>query len=340
MVNGENLPPKPASATAGCRRNASDDPEAFGNEEKDMERFVGLFPPGLRCIALISPATKPNDAHVHRGIAMLERAGLKVKLMPHALTPPDPGQSSSPFADRLADWNLAVNDPEVDMILCTRGGVGSQDLLDYIDWEKLRRRDLPVLGYSNITMLTGAMLRHRAGYPLAGPTLGSLTSVTPEAMAWLKATLAGEELPPMPLEPLRRGDARGPVYSGHLVLLDELQKRPAHRVDTSGRIVFIECVGREAPVLRPYLESLYKDGFFDKVNAVVFCHFNRVQDPAAVSAMLADFSKKLACPVYKGFPFGHEPANFALDFHRTAVIKDGILSFALPVRPLPYHKQP
>ena len=340
MVDEEKNQPKITSAAIGRRENASEDPETFKNEEKDMERFVGVFPAELKCIALISPATKPNDAHVHRGIAMLERAGLKVKLMPRALTPPEPGQSSSPFADRLADWNQAVNDPEVDMILCTRGGVGSQDLLDYIDWEKLRERDLPLLGYSNITMLTGAMLRHQAGYPLAGPTLGSLTSVTPEALAWLKATLAGGELPPMRLEPLRRGHVRGPVYSGHLALLDQLQKRPAHRVDTTGRVVFIECVRREAPVLRDLLESLYSDGFFSRVNGVVFCHFSRIQDPAAVSAMLADFSKKLSCPVYKGFPYGHEPANFVLDFHRTAVIEDDALTFEPPSRPLPYSKQP
>ena len=326
-----------AAAAVGVRGFAADDPEIFsGGSRKGMNRFVGLFPPEIKCVALISPATKPNDAHVRRGVAMLERAGLKVKLMPHALTPPERGKSSAPLADRLADWNQAVNDPEVDLILCTRGGTGSQELLDLIDWEKLKERDLPLLGYSNITMLTGAMLSHDAGYPLSGPTLGSMTNATPEALAWLKKTLAGGELPPMRLEPIRKGDARGPVYSGHLVLLDTLQKLPAHRVDTTGKIVFIECVRREAPILRPYLESLYKDGFFDKVNAVVFCHFNRIKDPAAVAAMLEDFSGKLSCPVYKGFPYGHEPAHFVLDFHRTAVIRDDTLTFELPDRPLPY----
>ena len=328
-----------AAAVIGGRGMAADDPETFKNKEQGMDRFAGLFPAEIKCVALISPATTPRETTVRYGIDMLERAGLKVKLMPHALTPHEPGQDSAPLADRLSDWNQAVNDPEVDMILCTRGGVGSQDLLDHIDWEQLKARDLPVLGYSNITMLTGAMLRHQAGYPLAGPTLGSLISVTPEALAWLKATLAGGELPPMRLDPLRKGDARGLVYSGHLALLDQLQKRPEHKVDTTGRIVFIECVRREAPVLRELLESLYQNGFFTEVNAVVFCHFSRVQDPAAVSAMLEDFSKKLACPVYKGFPYGHEPSNFVLDFHRTAVIQSDILTFEPPNRPLPYRKR-
>lgn len=330
----------PLAAAVCLAGSAADDPEAFAGKARDMDRFVGVFPPEIRCIAVISPASKPDDAGIRRGVAMLERAGIKVKLMPHALTPPEPGKSGAPFADRLADWDRAVNDPEVDLILCTRGGSGAQDLLDHIDWKKLKARDLPVLGFSNITVLTGAMLRHGAGYPLSGPSLRTLISVTPESLAWLKATLAGGELPPMRLEPLRKGDARGPVYAGHLALLELLQKRPAHRVDTAGRIIFIECVGREAPALKKLLESLYADGFFADVRAVVFCHFNRVKDPASVAAMLAEFAGKLQCPVYKGFPYGHEPANFVLDFHRTAVIRDDTLTFEPPCRPLPYRKQP
>lgn len=330
-----------AAAFVCVQGMSADDPEVFNSGKTGkMDRFIGLFPPEIKCVAVITPASTPNAANIRRGVAMLERAGLKVKLMPHALNPPARGKRGPSLDDRLADWNQALNDPEVDMILCTRGGTGTQELLDHIDWEKLKERDLPIMGYSNVTELTGAMLRHEAGYPLSGPTLGSMVSATPKALAWLKATLAGGELPPMKLQPLRKGDARGPVYSGHLVLLDDLQKRPAHRVDTAGRIVFIECVRREAPALRPYLESLYKDGFFDKVSAVVFCHFNRVKDPDAISAMLEDFAGKLSCPVYKGFPYGHEPANFVLDFHRTAVIKDDTLTFELPSRSLPYCRQP
>lgn len=335
----------PFAAAACLTGSAADDPEAFAGQGKDMDRFVGVFPPEIKCIAVLSPASKPDDAAIRRGVAMLECAGIKVKLMPHALTPPEPATAGNPyggapFADRLADWDQAVNDPEVDLILCTRGGSGAQDLLDHIDWEKLKARDLPVLGFSNITVLTGAMLRHQAGYPLSGPSLRTLISVTPEALAWLKATLAGGELPPMRLEPLRRGDARGPVYAGHLALLELLQKRPAHRVDTAGRIVFLECVGREAPVLKKLLELLYADGFFADVKAVVFCHFNRVKDPAAVAALLAEFAGRLRCPVYKGFPYGHEPVHFVLDFHRTAVIRDDTLTFEPPSRPLPYRKKP
>ena len=330
----------PFAAAVCLSGSAADDPEAFERMSRDMDRFVGVFPPEIKCIAVLSPASKPDDADIHRGVAMLERAGIKVKLMPHALTPPEPGKSGAPFADRLADWDQAVNDLEVDLVLCTRGGSGAQDLLDHIDWEKLKTRDLPVLGFSNITVLTGAMLRHRAGYPLSGPSLRTLLYVTPEALAWLKTTLAGGELPPVRLEPLRKGDARGPVYSGHLVLLDLLQKRPEHRVDTTGRIVFIECVGREAPELKRSLDSLYADGFFANVKAVVFCHFSRIKDQPSVAALLAEFAGKLACPVYKGFPYGHEPANFVLDFQRTAVIRDDTLTFEPPCRPLPHRKRP
>ena len=326
-----------ALLTALCGRAADPEETAKARQMKDPDRLVGVFPPEIRCVAVLSPASKPDDAVIHRGVAMLERAGLKVKLMPHAFTPHERGRSSAPLAVRLADWNAAVADPEVDMILCTRGGSGAQDLLDHIDWEKLKARDLPVLGFSNITVLTGAMLHHQAGYPLAGPALGSLTGATPEAVAWLRQVLAGGELPPVRLTPIRKGDARGPVYAGHLVLLHTLQQTP-HRVDPAGRILFIECPGREAPVVKKYLDDLRAAGFFEQAKAVVFGHINRIRHPEAVAPVLEEFAAQVRCPVYKGFPYGHDPANFTLDFHREAVIVDDTLTFGPPDRPLPYRK--
>ena len=64
---------------------------------------------------------------------------------------------SADSADRLAMFNAAVRDSEVDLILAVRGGFGSVHILPGIDYDTMQKRRLPVMGYSDITALHCAM---------------------------------------------------------------------------------------------------------------------------------------------------------------------------------------
>lgn len=306
------------------------DPEDFtqlGNARIDMNRFKGVFPAHIKCIAVLTPASIPNEAKIRLGVKMLERAGIKVKVMPHTYDKAPKGKKGIPVARRLADFKAAWNDPEVDMILPTRGGTGAQQLPPILDWKEMRKRKVILMGYSNITCLTGPLLSQKAGYPIQGPNLGSLVSCDDASLKHLKAVLAGESPEPVKLTALREGNFSGKVYAGHLALLDQVQKSP-FKVDTAGRVLFIECVRRTERQLKLLFTSLEKGGFFDKCAGVVFCHFTRTfADEESRVAFLKELAAKLKCPVYYGYPYGHLPANRALDFQSTAVIRDGVVTF-------------
>ena len=297
-------------------------------EKKDISgKLVGVFPENIKCIAVLSPASKPGEKNIRKGIAMLEKAGIKVKLMPHSFEgAAGKKYASAPLEHRLADWNQAVNDPEVDMILPTRGGSGAQDLVEKVDWKKFKERNLILMGFSNITCITSAMEYNKAGRPIAGPNLGRLVTATPGTLKHLKAVLANGEIPEIKLTPLRKGDARGRVYAGHISLLAN-NIRSSFPTNASGRVLFMECVGRNTKEISGTFDTLLKKGFFNNVQAVVLCHFNKLADPENRDKMFEDWTSKLKCPVYKGYPYGHENANYALDFARTAVIRNDVLSF-------------
>ena len=324
------------AVSASAAPKQSTDAEISKETSRDELRYVGVFPDNVKTIAFISPASYPGSKAHRRGIELVKKAGYKVKVMPNAFKKPEkvqqpksgsPRYASAPLADRLADFYAAWNDPEVDMIICTRGGTGAQDLIKVIDWNKFKSRNLTLLGYSNVTMLTGAMASIGAGRPVTGPNLSAMVGATDDTLVWLKKMLAREPMPPVKLKPMaNRGDAKGPIYAGHLKML-QMVDEGKFRVDTAGKVVFIECVRREAPEVREYLEALQKRGFFDKPAAVVFCYFNRVKDEKAIWKMLGEFAAGLKCPVYRGFPYGHKNRNYALDYTRTAVIKDDTLTF-------------
>ena len=105
--------------------------------------FEGLFPPEIKTVAIVAPSM-PGDApeKIDLCLNLLREAGLNVKIMPHAREG-EPGRTRDDIIDvrkRAADLEQAWLDPEVDLILCLRGGWGGIDLIENLDWEKLRRR--------------------------------------------------------------------------------------------------------------------------------------------------------------------------------------------------------
>jgi hypothetical protein len=50
-------------------------------------------------------------------------------------------------------------------------------------------------------------------------------------------------------------------------------------------------------------------------------------DEKAKLRFFREMTDKLTCPVYYGYPYGHETSIRALDFSSTAEIKDGTLTF-------------
>ena len=316
-----------AALIAGSAAAAPADPESFSDKKVNLDRFKGVFPPHIKCVAILTPASVPNEDKIRLGVKMLERAGIKVKVMPHTYDKVAPGKKKLPAASRVADFLGAWNDPEVDMIIPTRGGSGAQDIPPKVDWNELKKRKVILMGYSNITCLTGPMLSQGAGYPMQGPNLGSLVSCDDASLKHLKALLAGQTPEPVKLTALRAGDISGKAYAGHLTLLRQVQGTP-FKVDTAGRVLFIECVRRPGKQLKATFTHLRKGGFFDKCAGIVFCHFTRCfPDDAAKLKFFKELTEQVKCPVYYGYPYGHEPAIRAVDFQRTAVIKDGVLTF-------------
>lgn len=288
----------------------------------------------IRTVALVMPASIMPKADFDRGKGALEAAGFKVKAMPRM-----DFEKVAPVADRVADFEQAWMDPEVDLVLCVRGGTGAEDLPGMLDWAKLRTRNQRVLGFSNITVILNAMLKEKAGRPFSGPTLSQMAYASPETFAWLSKTLAEEKpMPEVKLTPLRPGACKGLACGGHISnVLKGVQTGWA--ADTRGRIVFLETSIREPSNVRASLDELVERGYFKECAGVVFGDLapggpNRTrlagEALAAAQAEMAqirkDFADRMSCPVYEDYPYGHVPKSYAIDFLREKTItSEGLL---------------
>ncbi len=297
-------------------------------EKKD---FCDFIPPDVKTVAVISPASFPNQQAIEDSMRRMQARGVKVKPGKYLFCPAGSRSKHASVKQRKEDFMNAWMDPEVDLIVCTRGGSGAQDLIRELDWDKMPLRpELKIIGFSNITCLTGALLRKGYGHPFAGPNLVRFAGLEPAALESFRRGMCGEKQKPFPLEPICRGDCRGGIYAGHLSLLAVLDAMPEYRVQPDGRIVFIECIGRTPEILTAEWNKLLASGFFRNVRGVVFGHFTKLGPEETVSQLLQKFADTLTCPVYKGFAYGHAGDIHTLDFFGQAEIRDNVLHVAPP----------
>lgn len=305
---------------------AVQDAEIHKETSKNERRFVGILPPEVKTVAFISPGSYPGGKAHKRGIDLLKKAGYNVKVMPNAFVR-QKKIAQAPLEGRLSDFYAAWNDPEVDMILCVRGGRGSEQVMDNIDWKKLKKRpELYFQGYSDITLITAALLAKGNGHPISGFMSGSLPGLSRDSIAAAKKINHGKQLGPLNLETLVPGDCKGLPLAGLLSRFNLLVDKP-YCPDTKGRIIFIESVGSNPVEIKKHLEYLLEKKFFANAAGVVFCQFKRCKNADQIDPVIREIAPKLGVPVYKGFPYGHSAKLYVIDFTRPVQIKNSKLTF-------------
>ena len=306
--------------------NENSDPELFARNHDDASRYIGIMPPDVRTIACISPGSYPGKPLHRKGIELLRQAGYNVKVMPHAFVR-QKQIDRAPVAGKLEDFYRAWNDPEVDMIFCIRGGMGSEELMDNIDWSKLKTRpELYVQGYSDATLLVCGLLAKGKGHPIAGFMSGSMPGLTADAVEAAKKIYYGKTLGPVKVTTLVPGKCRGFPVGGSLWKLVRLAEKN-YCPDTAGKIIFIEASKMKPEVMRETLMELRDKKFFERAAGVVFGLFASCGPEKEVQAVLKEFSARLNIPAVSNYPFGHVPRCYSIDFLRPVEITDGYVTF-------------
>ena len=306
------------------------DPEVFSTKGGKRD-YTGVYPAHIKTIAVITPASYPNPKNSKRGVQLMEMAGYKVKIYPNAYKRPAGVEKnrylSIPVELRVKDFEAAWCDMENDVILCSRGGSGTEDLVAKVNWDKLPRRpELIVQGYSDVTMLLSALTAKGYGRPVAGVNTTSIPGLQPALIPEMKKMLHGQELKPIKLKTLVPGDCSGKMIAGLLSRFARVVKAN-YGLNNKGKIVIIEVVSSTPAKIKEDLDYLLANKFFDGASGVVFGHILRSGDNKLNDRIISDFAKKLNIPVYRGFPFGHSSNHLAIDFARTAEIKNGVIHF-------------
>ncbi|MBQ3342144.1 MAG: LD-carboxypeptidase [Kiritimatiellae bacterium] len=297
------------------------------------------FPPEIHTVGVVMPASIQPKARFDAGVESLKAAGFRIKLAKRLNF-----KTQASAADRAADFEEMWMDPEVDLVLCARGGSGSEDILPLLDWNRLRTRDQRVLGFSNITMILNAMAKEKAGHPFSGSTMSHLLYAKGDTFEWLKRAIAGSPQPAVKLRALRPGAFSGLPCGGHIALV-RLGIKTNWACDAAGRVVFLERNNSaSAKKIAEELDEIAASGWMKDCAGVIFGDVTpgregkggkRTLTGAELAAAQEEvarakraFVEKIGKPAYDGFAYGHIPVSHAIDFRRkVSVAEDGTMTW-------------
>src|SRR5258708_6078603 len=231
-------------------------------------------------VGLITPSTYVSDP---------DRLALAEPLVPYFGLKPQWGKNvrkragylGGSVAERVDDLHAMFADREVAGIFCIRGGYGSAQLLDHIDYGLIHANPKVFLGYSDITAMHLAINKKTGLVTFHGPV--AVSRFTDYTQRFFRKALfetapigpvtnppeSNTLRPSHPLRTVRPGRARGRLIGGNLTLVSTTMGTP-YEIETRGRILFIEDVGEEPYRVDRMLTQLKLAGKLDAAAGIVW----------------------------------------------------------------------
>lgn len=234
-----------------------------------------------------------------------------------------------------------VADAAPAIAMATRGGYGLTRLLDRVDWPLLARsveqHGTRWVGYSDVTALQLALLRHTGAPSWAGPMAlddfgraddaGGVDDVTQDCFV---EAMSGElEAVGFRTEAGFDGlDVSGLLWGGNLTMLCSLIGTP-HWPAIKGGILFVEDVNEHPYRVERCLLQLHQAGVLARQKALVLGAFSAWTAAASdrgygLKTAVARLRAETGTPVLTGLPFGHVQPKVTLPVgRRVQLLVDG-----------------
>lgn len=276
-------------------------------------------------IHITAPAKVIDKACIDYAVDFFQKNGFDVSLAKHVL-----GQHnyfSGTDAERLADFQAALDDDSIDFILCARGGYGSVRIIDDLDFSKFVKKPKLIIGFSDITVFHNH-IHTRCNLPTVHASVPlNFQSNTKEALESLVNVLKGKqnryEIQSSRFN--RIGEVKAVVVGGNLSIIYSLIGTNSD-LDTDGKILFIEDIGEHIYALDRILYSLKKSNKLQKLAGLIVGGMTNIKDTEIpygknVEEVISEIVSPYNFPVCFNFPAGHVDDNRAIVFGKEASLK-------------------
>lgn len=281
-----------------------------------------LRPPKLNPndkIAILTTARKVNIDEITDANLWLTSLGYKVRL--GSTIGLEDNQYGGTDAERAADFQAALDNPDIKAIWFARGGYGSIRIFDLINWDKFIDNPKWLIGFSDITIwhnlvnqFYGIQTLH-AIMPLTYPTSSGLAkSSLAEIISGQFSNLEFEK------NEFNRFDSsfEGEIIGGNLSILYSLLGTKSG-LNTNGKILFIEEIDEYLYHIDRMMISLKNAGKLNGLKGLVVGGFTDIKDNTIPfgktnEEIIIEHCGEFGYPIIFNFPAGHFEDNRAIAF--------------------------
>ena len=268
-------------------------------------------------IGIISTARKISLEELKPAIHILESWGLEVVLGTNLLEADN--QFSGTVHQRTADFQSMIDDESIRAILCARGGYGSIQIIDNIDFSSLKKNPKWIVGYSDVTVLhshlnTLGIASMHATMPI------NFSTNTDKAIQSLRKSLFGlENNIKCKTHPFNKlGSVEAEIVGGNLSILYSLLGSKSD-IDTNKKILFIEDLDEYLYHIDRMIISLKRNGKFDNLEGLIIGGISEMNDndiPFGKTSVqiILEHLESFDFPICFDFPAGHMDDNNAIVF--------------------------
>ena len=266
-------------------------------------------------VGIVSTARKINLKELDMAVNIFNQWGLKVELGVNLLN--EDNQFSGTIKERTSDLQAMLDNDKIKAVICARGGYGTVQIIDNIDFALFINNPKWIVGYSDVTVL------HSHLNNLDIPTLHAsmpinFKSNTKESLETLRKTLFGEKnyikIDTNNYNVL--GKAEGEIVGGNLSILYSLMGSNSD-LDTNGKILFIEDLDEYLYHIDRMIINMKRNMKFERLKGMIIGAMSNMQDndiafgKTAYEIILSHISE-YNFPVCFGFPAGHLKDNRAI----------------------------
>jgi muramoyltetrapeptide carboxypeptidase len=262
-------------------------------------------------VAVVSPASVPQTERVESGLAALRTIGFVPQASEYVMAR-GPIYFAGEPSMRLSDLHQAFADEEVGAIFATRGGYGSNYLLEGLDLDLIAEGTKPFFGYSDLTAMQLWLLDQIQVPAFYGPMVAAdFAREDGVHLPSLQAALSGKPYSLGAAEGLRmlkKGSVRGTLYGGCLSILVSMLGTP-YEPQTEGKLLFLEDVNAKPYQIDRMLWQLRQAGKLEGIRGVIFGEMLDCASAGAPEKLLEEVIlrafKGFSGPIAIGLRSGH-----------------------------------
>jgi muramoyltetrapeptide carboxypeptidase len=248
---------------------------------------------------------------VEAGCRLLESAGFRTYRRPDLVA--RRGYLAGDDARRIDELMQLWSDPDIDGIVCARGGYGCDRILSRLDPRLVREARKPLVGYSDVTALLLWQRREAKLGGFHGPMLERGAELDPGSFRALLDWLTGAPPPAVALRGCGAfpGEATGWLVGGSLTLVAASLGTP-WEIETQGCVLLLEEVNERPYRVDRMLQQLRAAGKLAGLAGIGFGDLSTCADDrygSCVEDVVDELLAELCLPAATGLPFGHVPVN-------------------------------